>query len=387
MLQFGQPRRVIREPGLWVKRPFVENVIYLRQARARFRAAAGRGHRLRPEAARRRHLHPLPHRRPAAVLSDGRHRGRRARPAERDGQRQPAPGARQRHAVRHLLSDKRAGDHAADPRRGRRRRPRPSASTSSMCGCAAPICRRRTARRSMPACSPSASSRRAQYRGEGAEAAQTVRANAERERTVILAEAQRDAQRVRGDGDAAGDQDLCRRVRPGQGILRLLPLAAGLSRRAQRPDDLLRADARTATSSASSSGSAGATGAPAAPPAHGGRLAAGGTQSPRSAAVDRRRARVRGRLMRDLGTALALVLVIEGILYALFPEGMKRAGGARAAGAAADACGWPAWWPPASGSCSSGCCGAEAGARDHRSSLACARASPVIFAPVESGAR
>jgi uncharacterized protein YjeT (DUF2065 family) len=29
--------------------------------------------------------------------------------------------------------------------------------------------------------------------------------------------------------------------------------------------------------------------------------------------------------MRDLWTALALVLVIEGVLYALFPEGMKRA--------------------------------------------------------------
>jgi membrane protease subunit HflC len=41
-----------------------------------------------------------------------------------------------------------------------------------------------------------------QYRGEGAEAAQSVRANAERERTVILAEAQRDSQRVKGDGDA-----------------------------------------------------------------------------------------------------------------------------------------------------------------------------------------
>src|SRR4051812_10331294 len=41
-----------------------------------------------------------------------------------------------------------------------------------------------------------------QYRGEGAEAAQNVRANAERERTIILADAQRDAQRVRGDGDA-----------------------------------------------------------------------------------------------------------------------------------------------------------------------------------------
>ena len=42
----------------------------------------------------------------------------------------------------------------------------------------------------------------AQYRGEGAEAAQTVRANADRERTVIVAEAQRNAQKVRGDGDA-----------------------------------------------------------------------------------------------------------------------------------------------------------------------------------------
>src|SRR6202035_2045386 len=41
-----------------------------------------------------------------------------------------------------------------------------------------------------------------QYRGEGAEAAQTVRANADRERVVILAESQRSAQRVRGDGDA-----------------------------------------------------------------------------------------------------------------------------------------------------------------------------------------
>ena len=27
VLQFGQPRRVIRDPGLWVKRPFLEDVI------------------------------------------------------------------------------------------------------------------------------------------------------------------------------------------------------------------------------------------------------------------------------------------------------------------------------------------------------------------------
>jgi modulator of FtsH protease HflC len=40
------------------------------------------------------------------------------------------------------------------------------------------------------------------YRGEGRQAAKTVRANADRDRTVILADAQRQAQEVRGDGDA-----------------------------------------------------------------------------------------------------------------------------------------------------------------------------------------
>jgi membrane protease subunit HflC len=40
------------------------------------------------------------------------------------------------------------------------------------------------------------------YRGQGTQAAKTVRANADRERTVILADAQRDAQKVRGNGDA-----------------------------------------------------------------------------------------------------------------------------------------------------------------------------------------
>ncbi|MCB1969786.1 MAG: DUF2065 domain-containing protein [Geminicoccaceae bacterium] len=29
--------------------------------------------------------------------------------------------------------------------------------------------------------------------------------------------------------------------------------------------------------------------------------------------------------MHDLGTALALLLVVEGLLWALFPDGMKRA--------------------------------------------------------------
>lgn len=41
------------------------------------------------------------------------------------------------------------------------------------------------------------------YRGEGAQQAQTVRADADREVTVIKADAQRDAQKLRGQGDAA----------------------------------------------------------------------------------------------------------------------------------------------------------------------------------------
>jgi membrane protease subunit HflC len=41
------------------------------------------------------------------------------------------------------------------------------------------------------------------YRGEGGQAAQTVRAGADREVTVILANAQRDGQELRGQGDAA----------------------------------------------------------------------------------------------------------------------------------------------------------------------------------------
>ena len=42
----------------------------------------------------------------------------------------------------------------------------------------------------------------AEARAEGREQAQRIRAQAERERTVLLAEAERDAQRIRGEGDA-----------------------------------------------------------------------------------------------------------------------------------------------------------------------------------------
>jgi membrane protease subunit HflC len=40
------------------------------------------------------------------------------------------------------------------------------------------------------------------FRSRGAEAAERIRADADRQRTVILAEAYRDAERTRGEGDA-----------------------------------------------------------------------------------------------------------------------------------------------------------------------------------------
>ena len=41
-----------------------------------------------------------------------------------------------------------------------------------------------------------------EFRAQGAEAAQRIRARAERDRTVMIAEAERDAQKLRGEGDA-----------------------------------------------------------------------------------------------------------------------------------------------------------------------------------------
>ena len=174
----------------------------------------------------------------------------------------------------------------------------------------------------------------AQYRGEGAEAAQTVRANAERERTVILAEAQRDAQRVRGDGDAqsikiyadAFGQDkeffafyrsmqAYRDALNGRTTSFVLTPDSGFFRFFENLDG------------------------------HGSQAhAAGGTAGRRRPATMSRRTdrgastarRTACRAMRDLWTALALVLVIEGALYALFPEGMKRAAARALAGSAAN---------------------------------------------------
>ena len=117
VLQLGQPRRVIRDPGLQVKRPFIENVIFYDK---RLSISSRRRRRSSPPTKNGWSSIPTP-----ATASPTRccsirpsiHRSGGARPAERAGQRQPAAGDRQCDLVGAVVGAARR-DHAADSRRG-----------------------------------------------------------------------------------------------------------------------------------------------------------------------------------------------------------------------------------------------------------------------------
>ncbi len=64
-----------------------------------------------------------------------------------------------------------------------------------------PTCRRRTPRRSCRACSLSGNASPPRQRAEGAEASAKIRADAERDRTVLLAEARATSDKLRGEGE------------------------------------------------------------------------------------------------------------------------------------------------------------------------------------------
>ncbi len=68
----------------------------------------------------------------------------------------------------------------------------------------------------------------AQARAEGADSTVTIRANAARERTVLLAAARAKADNLRGQGRGPGDRAVCRRVPAGSTLLPGLALAAGV---------------------------------------------------------------------------------------------------------------------------------------------------------------
>lgn len=200
VLQLGEVRRVIREPGLQMKTPFVENVIYYDKRILDFEppheeVIVSDQKRLVVDAyTRYRIANPL-----LFYQTVGTEAGVRARmSALVTGSLRRVLGSV---TLNDILSTKRGaimlqirddvaaqakpfGIEVVDVRLRRSDLPEENSQA---------IYARMVSEREQQA---------RQYRGEGAEAAQTVRANAERERTVILADAQRDAQRVRGDGDA-----------------------------------------------------------------------------------------------------------------------------------------------------------------------------------------
>jgi membrane protease subunit HflC len=200
VLQFGQPRRVIRDPGLYVKRPFVENVIYYDKRLLDFEPPpeeiiASEQKRLVVDTYTRYRIdNPLLFYQ--TVNSEEAVRARLS--ALVSGSLRRIIG---NVTLSDILSQKRAAimlkirDDVANEAKGfgirvadvRIRRADLPAENSQA------IYARMQSERQQQA---------AQFRGEGAEAAQTVRATADRERTVILAEAQRKAQTIRGDGDA-----------------------------------------------------------------------------------------------------------------------------------------------------------------------------------------
>ncbi|HEY1797153.1 MAG TPA: protease modulator HflC [Stellaceae bacterium] len=200
VLQFGQPVRVVRDPGLYFKRPFIQNVISYDKRVLDFEPpheeviASDQKRLVADSYTRYRIDDPL-----LFYQTVGTEDGVRARLLSIvSGSLRRVLGSV---TLSDVLSEKRAaimshirdevaaeakgfGIHVIDVRL--RRADLPPENSEA-------IYARMQSERQQQA---------AQYRGEGSEAAQTVRANAERERTVILADANRDAQKLRGEGDA-----------------------------------------------------------------------------------------------------------------------------------------------------------------------------------------
>jgi membrane protease subunit HflC len=200
VLQLGQPRRVIRTPGLWVKRPFIENVIFYDRRLLDFEPppeeiiASDQKRLVVDTYTRYRITDPLLFYQ--TVNSEAAVRARLN--ALVSGSLRRVIGnvtlsallSAQRAEIMHQIRDevkvqaKSFGIDVIDVRIRRADLPLENSQA---------IYARMESERQQQA---------AQYRAEGAEAAQSVRAKADRERTVILAEAQRKAQIARGQGDA-----------------------------------------------------------------------------------------------------------------------------------------------------------------------------------------
>ena len=204
VVRLGQPVRVVNEPGLNFKAPFIDYGGLYRQAHSRSRSAGAGSDRLRPEAAGGRRLRALPHPGCTALLPD----------AWLD------PGANSQLAIllnsalrrvlgevtfTHVVRDQRAElmarirelvDHEAD-RYGIqvvdvriRRADLPEQNSQA-------VYQRMQTERQREA---------AEFRAQGAQRAQEIRSRADREVTVLVADATSKSEQIRGEGDATRNQ-------------------------------------------------------------------------------------------------------------------------------------------------------------------------------------
>ena len=200
VLQLGQPRREVLKPGLYTKRPFVENVIYYDKRLLDFEPppeeviASDQKRLVVDTYTRYRITDPLRFYQTVATEAAVRQRLQ----ALVSGSLRRVIG---NFTLAALLSAQRADIM---------RQIRDEVSVEAK-GFGIDVVDVRIRRADLPPENSQAIYARmqserqqqaAQYRGEGAEAAQTVRANADREKTVILADAQREAQQLMGQGDA-----------------------------------------------------------------------------------------------------------------------------------------------------------------------------------------
>ena len=68
----------------------------------------------------------------------------------------------------------------------------------------------------------------AEFRAQGSQKSQEIRARADRDVTVLVADATSKSEQIRGEGDAERNRIFAEAYQPGSGFLRLLPLDAGL---------------------------------------------------------------------------------------------------------------------------------------------------------------
>ena len=238
VLQFGEVKRAVTEPGLYFKAPFIQNVVTIDKRILdldvnSLEAIASDQKRLVVDAfARYRIDNPVLFYQTVNNVQEG--------------SRRLATFVQS--AVRAVLADTTFISVVRDSRPQLMERIRSDVEARAE-GIGIKVVDVRLRRADLPEANSQAIFRRMQterqreateIRAQGEEAARRIRATAERQAIVITAEANQESETIRGDGDSQRGSHLRRRLWPGPGVLRLLPVDAGLRRDARRRRHALR---------------------------------------------------------------------------------------------------------------------------------------------------